>query len=121
MTTPEEFQQFIQQMQRDAARLDRQASAFEELKSTLEALKEAAPCDPEAARRLERVNALRHDANFNALYAQAEQDLQKLNGWLGRVNGQIEQAERSGDIPRFQEPAVAEKPKNRRKKRRNFV
>ncbi|MCT4700509.1 hypothetical protein MUA02_01125 [Enterobacteriaceae bacterium H20N1] len=121
MTTPEEFQLFIQQMQRDTARLDRQACAFEALKKTLEELKEAAPHDPEAARRLEQVNALHQDANFQTLYAQAERDLRMLNGWLARANRQAAQAERTATVPQSAEKVGPGKQKSGRRKKHNFV
>ncbi|KML17790.1 hypothetical protein VL10_24160 [Leclercia adecarboxylata] len=120
MTTPEEYEQFVQQMQRDSARLERQSRAFEELKNTLDELKANASRDPEAARRLEKMNALRQDADFNALYAKAEQDLQTLSAWMGRMNRQTEQAERSGIIP----AELAKKESGKSKpglKKRNFA
>lgn len=122
MTTREEFETFVNQLRRDAGRLDKQYQAFHELQQTLKELKAASPHDKEAARRLEKVNALYQDENFLAIYAQAERDLKVLNAQMEQFNKQIAQADKSQTVPAAQPPQSVEKMKTKTgARKRQFV
>ena len=110
MTQPDEYQVFLQQVKRDMAQLGKQYKAFEELKSTLETLKLAAAHDPNAARRLESVNALHNDKNFQTLCAQAEKDLRGINRQMESLNKQMEQTHATHVVPAEQAKAVEATP-----------
>lgn len=99
MTHSEDYQTFIQKLQRDIALLDKQYKAFEELKRSLETLREAAPHDPSAARSLEKVNALNNDNNFKSLCAEAEKNLRTISRQIDSLDKQLFQAESTQIVP----------------------
>lgn len=110
MTHPDEYQAFVQQLMRDSRLLDKQYKAFCELKDMLEELKANAPHDTEAARSLERVNALHSDANFQALCKDAENNLRTLSRQLDRLDKRLLQADNTGQISVEENKAEGEPP-----------
>lgn len=98
MTHPDEYQAFVQQLMRDSSLLDKQYKAFSELKEMIAGLKANAPHDAEAARSLERVNALYSDANFQALCKEAEKNLHTISRQLDRMDKRLLQADNTGQV-----------------------
>ncbi|MGL5968954.1 MAG: hypothetical protein ACRCZ6_17675 [Kluyvera sp.] len=124
MTNPDEYQAFIQQLMRDSTLLDKQYKAFSELKNTIEELKVAAPHDADAARSLQRINALHSDSNFQALCDEAEKNLRSISRQIDSLDKQLSQAETTRQIPTTVhdvEPSLPAAGDGRKRRQRHFV
>lgn len=126
MTHPDEYQAFVQQLMRDSTLLGKQYKAFSELKDTIEELKANAPHDDEAARSLQRVNALHSDANFQALCKEAEKNLRTISRQLDSLDKRLLQADKTGQVPVEESKVEGEPPlsvagEGSKRRQRHFV
>ncbi|EOZ9391080.1 hypothetical protein ACQYE5_003044 [Enterobacter cancerogenus] len=124
MTTPDEYQAFVQQLMRDSTLLHKQYKAFSELKDTIETLKAAAPHDADAARSLQRINALHNDSNFQALCDEAEKNLRVISRQIDSLDKQLFQAETTRQIPaevHDDDPSLSTASDSRKRRQRHFV
>lgn len=93
MTYKNEYQAFVLHVMCDMSQLAKQYKAYEELKGKLEMLHALAARDPDAARRLEQINALDYDANFQALCSQAEKELRIISRQIDGLSQLLKPAE----------------------------